>query len=59
MEDLIISLVFEFQPVKAYLPIPYLFVNGTEIIKFKVKDSEHMSYPLCLVNISKNCPVVI
>ena len=32
----------------------YLFVNGTEIIKFKAKDSEILSYSLCLVNISKN-----
>ena len=26
----------------------YLFVNGTEIIKFKAKDSEITPYPLCL-----------
>ena len=25
----------------------YLFVNGTEIIKFKVKDSEILAYSLC------------
>ena len=25
----------------------YLFVNGTEIIKFKEKDSEIAAYPLC------------
>ena len=31
----------------------YLFVNGTEIIKFKAKDSEIAVYPLCLGNISK------
>ena len=31
----------------------YLFVNGTEIIKFKAKDSEITPYPLCLGNISK------
>ena len=31
----------------------YLFVNGTEIIKFKAKDSEVVAYPLCLGNISK------
>ena len=31
----------------------YLFVNGTEIIKFKAKDSEITTYPLCLGNISK------
>ena len=34
----------------------YLFVNGTEIIKFKAKDSEIQaySYSLCLGNISKD-----
>ena len=32
----------------------YLFVNGTEIIKFKVKDSEIVTGPLCLGNISKD-----
>ena len=32
----------------------YLFVNGTEIIKFKSKDSEIVSTPLCLGNISKD-----
>ena len=31
----------------------YLFVNGTEIIKFKAKDSEITAYLLCLGNISK------
>ena len=35
----------------------YLFVNGTEIIKFKTKDSEISAYPLCLENISKDWPV--
>ena len=30
----------------------YLFVNGTEIIKFKAKDSEIVASPLCLGNIS-------
>ena len=35
----------------------YLFVNGTEIIKFKAKDSEITSYPLCLGNISKDWSV--
>ena len=29
----------------------YLFVNGTEIIKFKTKDSEIVASPLCLGNI--------
>ena len=32
----------------------YLFVDGTEIIKFKAKDSEIIAYPLCLENISKD-----
>ena len=31
----------------------YLFVNGTEIHKFKAKDSEIVASPLCLGNISK------
>ena len=32
----------------------YLFVNGTEIYKFKAKDSEIVAVPLCLGNISKD-----
>ena len=32
----------------------YLFVNGTEVIKFKAKDSEIVANPLCLGNISKD-----
>ena len=32
----------------------YLFVNATEIIKFKAKDSEIIPYSLCLGNISKD-----
>ena len=32
----------------------YLSVNGTEIYKFKAKDSEIVAAPLCLVNISKD-----
>ena len=32
----------------------YLFVNGTEIQKFKAKDSEIVESPLCLGNISKD-----
>ena len=35
----------------------YLFVNGTEIYKFKAKDSEIIATPLCLGNISKNWSV--
>ena len=32
----------------------YLFVNGTEILKFKAKDSEIVATPLSLGNISKD-----
>ena len=32
----------------------YLFVNGTEIYKFKAKNSEIVASPLCLENISKD-----
>ena len=32
----------------------YLFVNGTEIVKFKAKDSEIAASPFCLGNISKD-----
>ena len=32
----------------------YLFVNGSEIIKFKAKDSEILAYSLCLGNMSKD-----
>ena len=32
----------------------YLFVNGTEIIKFKAKDSNIVASSLCLGNISKD-----
>ena len=35
----------------------YLIVNGTEIIKFKAKDSEIVATPLCLGNISKDWSV--
>ena len=35
----------------------YLFVNGTEIIKFKSKDPEILPYPLCLGNISRDWSV--
>ena len=35
----------------------YLFVNSTESIKFKAKDSEITAYPLCLENISKDWSV--
>ena len=35
----------------------YLFVNGTEIDKFKAKDSEIVATLLCLQNISKGFSV--
>ena len=35
----------------------YLFVNGTEIHKFKAKDSKTVVTPLCLGNISKDFSV--
>ena len=35
----------------------YLFVNGTEILKFKAKDSEILVGAICLGNISKNWSV--
>ena len=35
----------------------YLFVNGTEIYKFKAKDFEIVVGPICLGNISKDWSV--
>ena len=35
----------------------YLFVNGTEIYKFKAKDSEILVGPICLGNILKDWSV--
>ena len=35
----------------------YLFVNGTEMFKFKAKDSEILVGPICLGNISKDWSV--
>ena len=35
----------------------YLFVNGTEIIKFKAKDSEIVANPLCLGDFSRDFSV--
>ena len=32
----------------------YLLVNGTEIFKFKAKNSEIVASPLCLENVSKD-----
>ena len=34
-----------------------MFVNGTEICKFKTKDSEILAYSLCLGNISKDSSI--
>ena len=36
----------------------YLFVNGTDIYKFKANNSEIVAAPLCLRNISKDWSVV-
>ena len=35
----------------------YLFVNGTNIYKFKAKDSDIVATPFCLGNISKDLSV--
>ena len=35
----------------------YLFVNGTEIYKFKARNSETVANPICLGNISKDCSI--
>ena len=35
----------------------YLFVNGTDIYKFKAKESAILVGPICLGNISKDCSV--
>ena len=32
----------------------YFFVNGRQIVKFKAKDFEIVTYPLCLPGISKD-----
>ena len=53
------SINFTKKSTKFYLSLhynganSYLFVNGTEIIKIKAKDSEIRPYSLCLGNISK------
>ena len=46
------SINFTVTKKKFYLSL--LFVNGAEIIKFKVKDSEIVPSPFCLGNISKD-----
>ena len=54
------SINFTKKSTKFYLSLhynganSYLFVNGTEIIKIKAKDSEIRAYSLCLGNISKD-----
>ena len=35
----------------------YLFLNDTEIYKFKAKDSKVVATPLCLGNISNDWPI--
>ena len=35
----------------------YLFVNGTDIYKFKANDPKVVAAPLCLGNISKDWPI--
>ena len=53
------SIIFNKENIKFCLSLhynganSYLFVNGTEIVEFKGKDSEITAYPLCLRNISK------
>ena len=57
------SVNFTIQNRKFYLSLhyneanSYLFVNGTEIIKFKAKDSGITACPLCLKNVSKDWSV--
>ena len=57
------SIIFTVTKTKLYLSLhyngvnSYLFVNGTEIYKFKAKDSEIVPTPLCLGKISKDWSV--
>ena len=57
------SIIFTEHLKKFYLSLDYtgansyLFVNDTEIHKFKAKDSEIIATPLCLGNISKDWSV--
>ena len=57
------SINFTKEKTKFYLSLhynganSYLFVNVTEIIKFKAKDFQITAYPLCLGNISKDWSV--
>ena len=54
------SIIFTVTKKKFCLSLHYnganscLFVNGTEIYKFKVKDPEIVATPLCLANFSKD-----
>ena len=53
------SIIFTVTKIKFCLRLHYngensYFVNGTEIIKFKAKDSAIVASPLCLGNISKD-----
>ena len=57
------SFNFTVKKKKFWLSLPYngansyLFVNGKEIVKFKAKDPEIVTSPLCLGNISKDWSV--
>ena len=51
------SLHYHYNDYYHYYHYSYLFVNGTEIHKFKAKDSEIVATPLCLGNISKDFSV--
>ena len=58
-----LSINFTVTKKKIYLSLhynganSYLFVNDTEIYKFKTKDPEIVAIPLCLGNISKDWSV--
>ena len=58
-----LSINFTVTKKKIYLSLhynganSYLFVNDTEIYKFKTKDPEIVAIPLCLGSISKDWSV--
>ena len=60
MQKKMYSINFTVTKKKFYLSLhykganSYLFVNGIEIHKFEVKDSEIVASPLCLGNVSKD-----
>ena len=60
IEEKVYSINFTVRNIKFCLSLhyngtnSYLFVNGTEIYKFKAKDSEIVAVLLCLGNISKD-----